>query len=635
MSVVILDIETYPNHTLYAFKRDDVVLKFSIVGKDSIWSAKDKKAITRILRNNTIVTFNGIKYDIPMVLYGIKDGTTVEQMYNLSTKLITGKTSAWQVYRSNKLDPSFIDHIDIIEPSPSVGVGLKLYGARGNTKTLQDLPYDPTKSLNSKQIKKLAKYCVNDLIITEELYAAIKGRIDLREKLSKQYGLDLRSKSDPQIAESVIIKELGYKGKAPSLGADYTIKYTAPKYIHFKTQQLKDFFKLVNGFEFKLHKSTKKPILPKEISRAITINQTQYKVGIGGLHSMEKSITVIGGMRNADITSMYPSLIENQKLYPEHLGKAFLDLFCEFKDVRIEAKPKLKTLDKDSKEYENTKLIVDGYKIMLNGSYGKFGSKYSKLFSPDLLLQTTITGQLTLLMLIEELEENGITVISANTDGVEAHCPTKKKQKLFDKIVLKQGKIANLGWEIGAYKSLHARDVNNYVAKYDGYVKAKGVYGEPSLQKNPEFAICYKAVRDYIQYGIPLEKTIDECDDVTQFLASVRVTKGAYWGTPIFGESVPVVGTTGKTRMVKVVKKWSKDTKYLGKVIRFYNSTDGKPIFKGGDGATVPLTADMNGVTPMMKLKKKIPKNLNYEYYYEFARKALENLGTTLSKTKG
>ena len=67
-----------------------------------------------------------------------------------------------------------------------------------------------------------------------------------------------------------------------------------------------------------------------------------------------------------------------------------------------------------------------GKKIQINGSFGKFGSKYSKLYSPNMLLATTITGQLTLLMLIEQLELNNIPVISANTDGLEYYCPRDK-----------------------------------------------------------------------------------------------------------------------------------------------------------------------------------------------------------------
>ena len=40
------------------------------------------------------------------------------------------------------------------------------------------------------------------------------------------------------------------------------------------------------------------------------------------------------------------------------------------------------------------KVTNEAMKIMINGSFGKFGSKWSVLYSPDLLIQTTVTGQL-------------------------------------------------------------------------------------------------------------------------------------------------------------------------------------------------------------------------------------------------
>ena len=44
------------------------------------------------------------------------------------------------------------------------------------------------------------------------------------------------------------------------------------------------------------------------------------------------------------------------------------------------------------------------------------------LYSPDLLINTTITGQLTLLMLIEMITLSGGKVKSANTDGIVILC---------------------------------------------------------------------------------------------------------------------------------------------------------------------------------------------------------------------
>ena len=55
-------------------------------------------------------------------------------------------------------------------------------------------------------------------------------------------------------------------------------------------------------------------------------------------------------------------------------------------------------------------VTADSLKITVNGSFGKFGSKYSFLYSPDLLINTTLTGQLTLLMLIEMITLAGGTV---------------------------------------------------------------------------------------------------------------------------------------------------------------------------------------------------------------------------------
>jgi hypothetical protein len=46
------------------------------------------------------------------------------------------------------------------------------------------------------------EYCVgSDLVSTAYLYKELEPHIDLREKMSIQFGTDLRSKSDAQIAE--------------------------------------------------------------------------------------------------------------------------------------------------------------------------------------------------------------------------------------------------------------------------------------------------------------------------------------------------------------------------------------------------------------------------------------------------
>ena len=140
-------------------------------------------------------------------------------------------------------------------------------------------------------------------------------------------------------------------------------------------------------------------------------------MGIGGLHSTESGRSVHSDheyvLVDADVASQYPSIILQTGLTPMSLGEPFLEVYGAIKDERLVAKrAKDKVKDK-------------GLKIALNGSYGKLGSPYSVLYAPHLMIATTLTGQLSLLMLIERAESAGIPVVSGNTDGVVFRCPRK------------------------------------------------------------------------------------------------------------------------------------------------------------------------------------------------------------------
>jgi hypothetical protein len=361
----------------------------------------------------------------------------------------------------------------------------------------------------------------------------------------------------------------------------------------------------------------------------VAIYGNDYTIGVGGLHSNEKSIAVEGDLRNADIASMYPSLIINSGKYPEQLGEDWLKLYTEFRDDRV----KIKHTDKK---------LSAVLKIFLNGSYGKLNSHYSILYAPHLMLDTTITGQLSLLMVIEALGDAGIEVISANTDGVEYICSSNKGEKIIDKL----GKKMNLIWEHAQYKGLYARDVNNYVAIYDGDVKSKGYYGKTTLSKNPQYPIVTEAIRQYLFDGTPMEQTIKECVDPAKFCVSRAVTGGALWSEREYPnteefEDFIIEFETGRRKDNKALRKRNENYKkefvlaegerwYIGKVVRFYFSTKGKPLFYKTSGNTVPLSNDYNGVRPMMNLKKKIPKDLDYGAYIAIAQKDLKLLGVTI-----
>jgi len=576
----IFDIEIFSNYALFAFMNEKGKVKtFETFDK---FKPKQIKKINKIL-NELVVGFNSINYDMPIIEYALH-GATVENMYKASQAIIKDNVKPYMLYRMMKIKRNWdYNHIDLMEQAPGVRVGLKLYGTRLGSEKLWEYELDFDKPIKKKEVENLKRYCINDLMVTKDLYDATKDRIELREKMSKQYGLDLRSKSDAQIAEAVIVSELG--GKVDNAPSQKPFKYDAPKYLKFETKQLKDLFKMIKKTTFVLDGkgSPQKP----ETFKPLTIGNTTYEIGIGGLHSQEKNLVAEADdeyvIRNADYASYYPYIILNNKLYPKHLGKKFLKIYRNIVETRIAAKK------------SGDKLTADSLKITINGSFGKYGSKYSKLYSPKLLLQTTITGQLTLLMLIEKFETSGISVISANTDGIEYLC-RRKDVDMAEEIIADLDAASGYTMEHGEYQGLYARDVSNYIAKYDGYVKSKGVFGEHSLQKNTQTPICFEAVREFINKGTPLEKTIKKCKDIKQFLSARKVTGGAKWK----GE-------------------------YIGKVVRFYYSTEGENIYyvkpnKTGTHNKVPLT---DTAKPMMDLTKKIPKDLDYNWYIQYAKRML------------
>jgi hypothetical protein len=589
--LVVLDCEVYPNYFLAAFKslEKGKVVKIEAVGEDVSLSDKDLKSLRSIITNRTTFGYNSNNYDIPIILYALTRATCRE-IYKMSEYIIGQHTMGWMTLKAFNLKKPGIKHFDIMEPSPGVKISLKLYGARIHSKRLQDLPIEPGTILTNEEIQITRDYCVNDLDTTIDLYNSIQSRIKLRADMSKTYGQDLLSKSDAQIAESVIKSELRKDNpfkfiKAPKMAIDAHFRYSPPSYIKFENKQLKDILNFVENYNFELdHKGSIK--LPDRLSKSpIKIGKSTYQIGVGGLHSKEKRQIIIPTdnelLLDRDVTSHYPSIILNENIFPKHLGSKFLSIYGKIVKDRLKAKR------------EGNTDVNESLKVVLNGSFGKFGSKWSCLYSPDLLIAVTLTGQLSLLMLIEQLEGSGISVVSANTDGFVCHFD-KSKYDTYDTLCLDWEIFTGCGLEETRYKALYSRDVNNYFAIADSYEKGKGVFTLDGLNKNPSANVCIIAVKELLVNGTPIEDTINSCKDLTKFLIARAVTGGAYWGED-----------------------------YLGKVVRWIYSTKGQPITYKTNGNKVAKSEDAR---PIMELES-FPEDINYDKYISEALKMLEDLG--------
>ncbi len=276
-------------------------------------------------------------------------------------------------------------------------------------------------------------------------------------------------------------------------------------------------------------------------------------------------------------------------------------------------------------------------KLISNSSFGQTGQRFSKIYDPSAMLHTTLTGQLTLMMVVEMLSLKGFKTFYANTDGITLKVKTKDVKKI-QKITKDFDKVTGLEMEYNFFRSSHIRDVNNFVNITDnGKIKSKGAYAEPDLEKNIATPICYEAVRKYLQNGTPIKETINNCKDVRQFVSARVVKGGGVWVDKV-PEMYPDGWDASLTRNKRITIKmqtlkdklectWTREHgSYLGKVVRFYYSKSGRPIYYKESGNKVPKS---DGCSPMMDLpkKNKLPKDLNYEWYYIESKELLEDIG--------
>lgn len=197
------------------------------------------------------------------------------------------------------------------------------------------------------------------------------------------------------------------------------------------------------------------------IAKALNTNKegVTYVFGTGGLHASVESTTVEADDQyeiiDFDVTSYYPSIAIENRLYPLHLTERFCDIYADLKRQRV---------GYDKKSAENAML-----KLALNGTYGETNNPYSPFYDPQFTMSITVNGQLLLCMLVEDLLMNvpGLTLIQANTDGITVKVPRKErvKQRMYQ-ITADWERKTKLQLEEAHYSKMFILNVNNYIAVY-------------------------------------------------------------------------------------------------------------------------------------------------------------------------
>ena len=484
-------------------------------------------------------------------------------------------------------------------------------------KKLADLPYDHTTELTDKQVEELVKYNKYDVKVTKAFYEICKPQIELRKELYREYREPrLMNMSDSTIGSFIFSKILSDRlsisekelKKKRTNRSKIVVNDLLLKYISFETrefQSVKEFYEKVVvkavGGEIKLK---------GVVEHSVEFDGMSYDFGAGGLHGARGN-NVYEADDNCEIWSIdaksyYPHLSFLNSIYPEHLGAEFCDIF---RDIYVERTKHAKGTAKNA-----------GYKIVLNGSYGRTNSKYSFLYDPQMTLSICVNGQLTLCMLAEQVTKFGGKVIMVNTDGIEIIVPKDKKE-----VILKACKdwelITGQVLEYEYYKKLFLRDCNNYIGIFEnGSVKRKGqfetyedIIENATWHKNPSAAIIPKAINEYVVNGTPIEDTIMEENNVHEFLYGVKKTKAfdfIWW-----------VATEDRVVRPK--------NKIKDRVLRYYASKNGGSIYKHwNDGRITGLNVGQL-VTPAQTLRSERAElftDIDREYYIEEARKIVDSV---------
>lgn len=625
--VAFCDLETYKDYFLckFLFADTNTFKEFAMFPGQPL----NIIGIYAVVAQYTLVTFNGGGYDMPILSLALT-GADNQTLKDANDAIITRGLKPWEFRDRYRCDmPSYTDHIDVMELLPGVRIGLKKYMGIAHAKTIKDLPIDPSASIGMLDRINLSTYCANDLLGTQLMYKICidKEYLPLREHITETIGMDVRSKSDAQIAEAIMISRLGFRPAGRHVVSGYQFTYKMPDCIVFQTDQLKEVQRIAGSAPFtvldkdqeteELDENGKKiksgiKMHPDLAKLRVQLNGKTYKFGAGGLHSQEHSVSAVSDelyeVVDIDVGSFYPRIKITQRLFPEQCGPAEIDVYEGIFNERMEAKRAGRKKEANSK------------KIVLNGAFGKLGSKYSKVFyAPEHLMQITLSGQLMLLMLIEAFELNGIEVVSANTDGIVTKTH-RMKIPTRDRLVKEWEARTLMEMEYTTYKGIYLRDVNNYFAiTTDGEIKRKGVFTKaevgsgPSGSKAPHREISTDAVIAFVADGVPLEHTVYRCRDIRKFVTVRDVAKGGvrylHTGTQYepFDPHVP------------------ENMEDLGKVVRwaYRRDYDGAIHYKSNGNKV----ADSTGAWPLMTLPDEFPDWIDYGYYVRHAQELLSTIG--------
>lgn len=462
-------------------------------------------------------------------------------------------------------------------------VGLKSFeGFMGNDIKETSVPFNIDRKLTPEEIAETVKYCKHDVEQTVQVFLKRTEEFNTMMYFIKHFGLsmDYISKTKAQLAAEI----LGGNRK----GADFDDEFQFPilDCLHLnKYKHIAEWYANPENHDYSKKQD-------KQIVAGV-----EHTFAWGGGHGARAKYSANGVFLIIDVTAYYPSL---QKKY--HFGYRVMNHPENFEFIHDSNIAYKRKGDKKARQ---------PFKIMDNAISGQMKQKSSALYDPMSNNSICINGQLLLLDLVEHIEPY-CELIQNNTDGIIVKLKDYEHDfDVLDDVVYEWEQRTGMKMDFDTYiGTIYQKDVNNYllIDRKTGAVKAKGGYVMKLNDLSYDLPIINKALVDYMIHGIPVRRTIMECQDLREFQLVSRIsskyTHILYGDKPIKEKCIRVFASNNPADPgVKKVHAVRKTTAKLT------NSPEHCFIFND-DVKSVP-----------------VPDKLDRQWYIDFANKRLSDFG--------
>lgn len=519
MRLIVYDVEVFCEDWLVIFK-DIETGKYTCVHNDN-------EELKECISEDCIyIGFNSKHYD-QFIIKAICCGFTPQEVKQVNDFIIGGG-QGWECpmlrdffFRFNNVD---------IKDDMQMGLSLKaIEGHLGLSVEESTVPFDIDRPLTEEELKETAKYCIHDVDTTEKLVELRKDYLKNKIHIGKLAGLD-----DVKAMGMTNAKLTAALLKATKQPHDDERKYVYPPNLkrEYIPQEVFDFFDRMYDPEI----SDKELFSDKQ---TFSIGDCPGVVGYGGIHAAIPNYFFVESedrvIRNKDVASYYPHLMTLCGYTSRNIPSA--KVFEDVLETRMKAKA------------SGDKATANALKLVVNTTFGALLNKYNDLFDPLMGRSVCITGQLFLMELAQHLYADipDLKIVQLNTDGIMVECDRKYLPKL-DEICDEWQSRTGFELEEDAVVRIAQKDVNNYVevqeggkAKSKGGYLVRGISTVGAFNINNNACIVAAAVKEYLVNGVPVEDTINGCNDIFQFQliakAGVKYREAYHL---VDGEKVPV-----------------------------------------------------------------------------------------------